>query len=208
MEYIVFDIETTGLDPIVSEIIQIGGIKVKDGIIVSEFSELIKPSVPISGFITGLTGITNEMVKDAEDEITVLTKFLGFIKGISYFMGHNIDDFDIPFINRRLEIHKLGKIRKETIDTLKIAKRKISFRKIENYKLDTLVNFFKINPDGLHRAVNDVKKTWEIYKKLQSYQDEIETCPRCGSSLRLMNGRYGKFIGCSGYPNCKYTQKY
>ena len=64
--FVVFDIETTGLDSLSNEIIEIGALKVKDGKVVDTFDHLIKPSHPISDFITNLTGITNEMVETAE----------------------------------------------------------------------------------------------------------------------------------------------
>lgn len=206
MEYIVFDIETSGLDPNINEIIEIGSIKIIDGVIIDEFSHLIKPINPIPDFITSLTGITNELVKDEEREVTVLQKFVEFSKEADHFLGHNIDEFDIPFLNKRLEINGLDKINKKTIDTLKIARNNISFKSVSNYKLDTLASFFNINSEFSHRAVYDAKKAWEIFKKLKDYKEEIEKCPICGYPLRMITGPYGKFIGCTGYPKCKYTR--
>lgn len=208
MEHIVFDIETTGLNPYSSEIIEIGAIKVRNGNIVDEFSELIKPTIPITDFITNLTGITNELVKTAQNEKKVLQDFIEFSKEAEVLLGHNIDEFDNPFINRRLEIHGIDKIEKKTVDTLKIARNNISFKKIENFKLDTLAKFFGIINSSTHRALYDAKTTWELYKRLKNYKDEVEKCPICGQPLKEREGLYGKFIGCTGFPKCKYTRNH
>ena len=95
-DYIVLDIETTGLDPEFDEIIEIGAIKVINGKIVDEFSELVKPSNAITPFISSLTGITNDMLKTAKNINQVLPKFLDFVKDMT-IVGHNVN-FDINFI--------------------------------------------------------------------------------------------------------------
>ncbi|MDF2700007.1 MAG: polC [Haloplasmataceae bacterium] len=208
MKYVVYDIETTGLDPNSSEIIEIGAIKIKDDNIIEEFSKLIKPTLLINEFITNLTGITNELVSKAQNEKVVLQEFNEFLKEAEIILGHNIDEFDIPFINRRLEIHGLDKIEKKTIDTLKLARNSISYKKIQNFKLDTLSEFFGIISYGSHRAIYDAKKSWEVYKKLKNYNDDVEKCPKCGNPLREVKGPYGMFLGCTGFPKCKYSRKY
>lgn len=95
-KYIAFDIETTGLDPMYDEIIEIGAIKIEDGKEIETFSTLIKPEYEIDEFITELTGITNEMVMDAPKINEVLPKFMDFIKD-SIILGYNVN-FDINFI--------------------------------------------------------------------------------------------------------------
>ena len=95
-KYIAFDIETTGLDPMYDEIIEIGAIKIENGKEIETFSTLIKPEYEINDFITELTGITNEMVQNAPKINEVLTRFMDFIKD-SIILGHNIN-FDINFI--------------------------------------------------------------------------------------------------------------
>lgn len=206
MNYIVCDIETTGLNPNIHEIIEIGAIKVRDEEIVDRFSALIKPIQPISDFITNLTGITNEMVENQPNEAEVLREFLSFIGDSKVLIGHNIDSFDFPFINRRLEVNGLPNIRKQTIDTLTLARERISFQNISNHKLETVARYFHISGVQSHRALEDVITTWEIFKKLSTYQEEIERCPKCGRALRKVNGRYGPFISCSGYPTCRYSR--
>ena len=67
--YVVFDLETTGLDSNYDEIIEIGALRVRNNKIVEQFTTLIKPEYPIDEFITELTGITNEMVNDSPNII-------------------------------------------------------------------------------------------------------------------------------------------
>lgn len=103
--YIVFDIETTGLNPKQDEIIEIGAVKIVNHQVVDTFSELIRPNQKISSFITQLTGITNEMVQEAKDIETVLAEFLLFIND-QILIGHNVQ-FDLSFIRFNFE-HYLG----------------------------------------------------------------------------------------------------
>ena len=81
-KYIAFDIETTGLDPMYDEIIEIGAIKIENGKEVEVFNTLVKPEYEIDEFISELTGITNEMVKESPSIDEVLPKFIDFIKTI------------------------------------------------------------------------------------------------------------------------------
>ena len=79
--FVSIDIETTGLDPELSKIIEIGAVKVKNGTIIDEYSRLVKPDVPIPDYIIRLTGITNEDVKSEESIGDVIPSFLDFIGG-------------------------------------------------------------------------------------------------------------------------------
>lgn len=208
MKYIVFDIETNGLNPRVDEIIEIAALKIADDNIICEFSKLIKPKLPINNFITNLTGITNEQVQNAENEAIVLQEFIDFTKDCEIFLGHNIDEFDMPFLNKRLEMNGLKKIVKKTIDTLKLARNKISYKSVKNFKLETLADYFGINNENAHRAKQDANISWQLYQKLQNFQEQIELCPSCGHPLRVINGPYGKFIGCTAYPKCRYKRSF
>ena len=76
--YVCFDLETTGLDPLYNEIIEIGALKVRDGKVAERFMEFIHPQEEISPMITNLTGITNEMVANARPADTVISDFLEF----------------------------------------------------------------------------------------------------------------------------------
>ena len=118
--YIAFDLETTGLDPEQNEIIEIGALKVRDGKVEERFMEFIRPCQPVSKTITDLTGITNEMVADAEDSKTVIPAFLEFC-GNDVLVGHNII-FDYSFMKNQAAILGYG-FEKQGVDTLRIARR-------------------------------------------------------------------------------------
>ena len=118
--YIAFDLETTGLDPMNNEIIEIGALKVRDGKVSERFMEFIKPQELISPAITGLTGISNDMVASARPARSVITDFIDFCEE-DILIGHNII-FDYSFTKctaarEGLPFEKMG------IDTLKIAKK-------------------------------------------------------------------------------------
>ena len=97
--YVVFDIETTGLDPYKDRIIEIGAIKLKGKEIIDEFSVFVNPEIDIPEEITRLTNITNDMVKDAEKVEEILPKFLEFCKNTTV-VAHNAK-FDVGFINQK-----------------------------------------------------------------------------------------------------------
>ena len=96
--YVVFDLETTGLDVENDNIIEIGALKVREGKVTDRFMEFLKPDMPISPMITGITGITNEMVKNARDTKTVIRDFVNFCED-HILVGHNIM-FDYKFMKK------------------------------------------------------------------------------------------------------------
>ena len=157
----VLDLETTGFKPENSEIVEIFILKVKDNVIIDEFYSMFKPNGRITN--SDIHGITNRKVrnsptiKEANDEI------INFL-GNSTLVGHNLDNFDLKFLN----YHLSKTLDNKTLDTLKIS-RKVLGDKVENHKLDTLAKYFGVNPPT-HQARDDVMATFEIYKKLLSIQ--------------------------------------
>jgi DNA polymerase III subunit epsilon len=214
-KYIVLDIETTGLDPKCEEILEIGAVKVVDGRIVEEFNQLIRPTKVISDFITNLTGITNEMVEDEALIDVVLADFIKFIGDTPCLIGHNIDRFDLPFIQMKVKECGLYLPVEQTIDTITLAKLAISREMIGSYRLDALCQHFQIDNIARHRAMGDVYATYELFQKylvphMNRYKtvEENEVCPKCGAGkMVLRNGMYGSFYGCSQYPKCRHTKK-
>jgi len=100
-DYVIFDIETTGLDCINDEIIELGAIKVKDNEIVEEFNYLINPKKELPEVIINITGIKDEDLKDKETIDVILPKFIKFI-GNYPLLAHN-NSFDLSFINEILK---------------------------------------------------------------------------------------------------------
>ena len=162
-KYIAFDIETTGLDPMYDEIIEIGAIKIENGKEIETFSTLIKPEYEINDFITELTGITNEMVQNAPKIDEVLPEFMNFIQD-SIILGHNVN-FDINFIYDNLINEDMHPIINDFIDTLRLSRRLLP--ELKHRRLSDLANYYNIDTTGSHRSLTDVRITIDIFKNLE-----------------------------------------
>ena len=101
-DYVVFDLETTGISCYNDQVVEISAVKVSKGQVVEEFTSLVNPKCPIPYRASMVNGITDEMVKDAPAFDKVLADFLGFI-GDHVLVGHNIHTFDMKFIYRDCE---------------------------------------------------------------------------------------------------------
>lgn len=159
-EFVVFDIETTGLSSINDKIIEIGAIKIKNQEIIDKFETFINPEIPISNFISKLTKITDEMVKDYPKIDKVLPMFLDFING-SVLVAHNAN-FDVGFIKAKSKLLGL-KIDNPVLDTLELSRHMYS--NLKNYKLDTVAEHLNVDLKNHHRAVDDAMATAEIFLK-------------------------------------------
>lgn len=158
---VVFDLETTGLDSEVNEIIEIGAVKIKNGVISERFSSFSKPDDEIPDEVIKLTGITNEMVSDAPKIENVINDFYNFTKGC-ILSGHNVLGFDIKFVRR--EGDKLGlNFDHRIIDTL--VEARTSGYKFSNFKLGTICKELNISLVDAHRAWNDALATAKVLLK-------------------------------------------
>ena len=119
--YIVIDIETTGLSSNYDDIIELAAIKICEDKIVDEFQSLVNPGYEIGPFITDLTGITNDMLNSAPRIEHILPKYLDFI-GDSVVVGHNVS-FDVNFIYDTEEYLDLGYFSNNHIDTRRNVER-------------------------------------------------------------------------------------
>lgn len=159
-EFIVFDIETTGLSSINDRITEIGAVKVKQGQLVDRFSELINPGIPIPDNIVKLTGITNAMVKDKETIKEILPRFLDFV-GNSPLIAHNAS-FDCGFI--RAKAGELGlTVSNVAIDTLQLSR--ILLPELKKHKLNIVCEHLGISLENHHRAADDAEATAEMMLK-------------------------------------------
>ena len=160
--YVVFDIETTGLDTNADEIIELGAVKIENGQIKEKFSTFVKPNKLIPFEVTELTGITNEMVQDAPPANMVLEEFYNFTRDC-ILCGHNIIGFDILFVKRIARECGID-FDNEIFDTLNLARR--SHLSVGNFKLGTIVKALGLTLEGAHRAWNDAYATAEVLLKL------------------------------------------
>ncbi len=162
-DYIIFDIETTGLDSSYDEVIEIGAIKVKNNKIVSKFNSLVKPKNEIDEYITELTGITNEMVKDAPTIEEILPDFMNYI-GNDILIGHNVN-FDINFIYDNLYRSKFDVLTNDFIDTMRISRKLLP--ELPHHRLIDLAKYFKIDSTNNHRSLKDCEITMNVYENLK-----------------------------------------
>lgn len=174
-EYIVLDLETTGLSPVDCEIIEIGAILYKQGKKAAEFSALIKPKVPISSFITNLTGISNVMVAKEKGIEEVLPKLKDFL-GAKVILAHNAN-FDVGFLRVAYE-RVLGEaFPNDYVDSMKISRK--LFPK-ERHRLQDVTARFGVRREGAHRSISDCIMTHEVYEAMRGY------CEREGISLAAL----------------------
>lgn len=156
--FICFDIETTGLSAARDKITEIGAVKVENGIITDKFSTFVNPEMPIPQKITQLTGITDEMVKDAPSQSEAVSAFLEFA-GDNVLVAHNAP-FDTSFIAKACE--DMGKEYNYTsIDTVAISRAILT--DIKNCKLDTVAKFLRLGEFNHHRATDDAEMLAKIF---------------------------------------------
>jgi len=159
--FVVFDIETTGLSPMKDEIIEIGAVKIEKGLITAQFSTFINPGFPIPYRITNLTGINDNMVKDAPNISEALPKFLNFC-GDSILVAHNAK-FDTGFIKNKAKSINI-KINNPILDTLALSR--LALPNLKRHRLNNIVKHFGISLENHHRALDDAYGTAEAFLKL------------------------------------------
>lgn len=160
--FVVVDIETTGLSPVSERIIEIGALRVRNGRVEEEFDTLLNPGRSVGSFITGLTGITDGMLESAPDTENALRAFLDFA-GEDVLMGHNIE-FDYSFLKKNMA--DIGEaFERHGIDTLRIARKHLS--QLEERSLAALCSYYGIENRRAHRACEDARATFELYRRLK-----------------------------------------
>ncbi len=163
-DYIVIDIETTGLEPGVDEITEIGAIKVVNRQIVDGFDRLVRINGNIPDQIVKLTDITASMLNDVgSEESEALKELKNFVDGLPV-IGHNIK-FDLSFLNYHLQKNGFSHISPETFDTVRLAKSRI--KNLKNYKLETLLLYLGCEKAQTHHALEDCFQTQFVFEKLK-----------------------------------------
>lgn len=161
-EFIAFDTETSGAYPIGSEIVEFGAVKWKDGKETGRYQTLLKPSRPMSDFIIGIHGITNEMVADAplmKDKIKEIREFFGE----SVLMAHHAP-FDLGFVAADFEKYKIAFPKNPVICTSLVSRKVI--HESPNHKLQTLIGVLGLERGSAHRAADDANAC--LYVGLES----------------------------------------
>ena len=157
-EFVVFDIETTGLSNKTCKITEIGAVKIKNGKVIDKYNTFVNPECPIPEEIVKLTSITDEMVADAPLISAVLPEFFDFI-GDRLLIAHNAD-FDTGFI--RAAANSLGlEFNNSYLDTVALS-RYIN-PELKNHKLDTIADYYELGNFNHHRACDDAEMLAMIF---------------------------------------------
>lgn len=170
--YVVLDTETTGLRAGHHALTELYAARINaEGEIQDEFHSLINPEQHIPSFITRLTGITNDMVKDSPKASQVIEDFNNFLRKDDVLVGHNIR-FDLNFLNHERTRVFDEPFSQQTMCTLLLARRVFANDPLYSYRLNMLAEYFSINTDGAHRAKQDVLMTIAVLQGLFTLMEE------------------------------------
>lgn len=186
--FICFDIETTGLSAARDKITEIGAVRVENGVITDTFSTFANPEMPIPQKITQLTGITDDMVKDAPSQSEAVGAFLEFA-GDNVLVAHNAP-FDTSFIAKACE--DMGREYNYTsIDTVAISRAILT--DIKNCKLDTVAKFLRLGDFNHHRATDDAEMLARIFINLcQRLTDDYGITKTNDINTKIAGGDFKK----------------
>lgn len=162
LNYVVVDIETTGLEPETNEIIEIAALKIEKGEVLDVFCSLINIHQPLPLEIIRLTQITDAMLSEGGEKTTVLKNFVDFVKN-SPLMVHNVE-FDIPFLSHHLQKTLGAELKNQTICTLKLSQKLLPG--LGSHKLGKVAEHFKISTPLTHRASGDVEITYQVWQRI------------------------------------------
>lgn len=168
-EYVVLDLEMTGLSAKTDQIIEIGAIKIKDNSVVETMECLVNPKCKIPTRVVELTGITDEMVQLGKDKDEAICELLDFIEGY-ILVGQNVG-FDFSFLKQWAVNHKRP-LEAKACDTLKLAR--VLLPAEQPKKLENLCQYFGIEREREHRALDDALETWKVFEKLKVLGASLE----------------------------------
>jgi DNA polymerase-3 subunit alpha (Gram-positive type) len=169
-DFVVFDIETTGLNPKTDHIIEIGAVKISNRKIVDSFSTFVHTDKKLPSRIIELTSITDDMLEGQPEINEALQAFLNFAKN-SVLVAHNAK-FDLGFIREKMRELKIEDFEISSLDTLELSKALI--KDVKNHKLSTLVKKLNINLLNHHRAVDDANAAAQLFLILLGKLEERE----------------------------------
>ena len=162
-DYVLFDLETTGLDTVNDQIVEISALKVAGGKIVDEYSTLVNPGIHIPYQASCINGITDDMVKDSP---TVEEAIRGFklFAGDEVLIGHNIIRFDMAFITRDVRTYLGKNMDNELVDTVILSRRLLP--ELDRHSLEALAAHYNVSYEGAHRALADCYINMKVYEHL------------------------------------------
>lgn len=179
-EYIVVDLEMTGLSAKTDQIIEIGAIKIKDHTLVDTYACIVNAHCSVPERITELTGITDEMVQNGIEREEAVSGLLDFIEGC-VLVGQNLN-FDYGFLKQWAVNHKRP-LEARACDTLKIARALLPAE--QSKKLSSLCEYFGIERQREHRALDDAMETWQVFECLMALAETNKSAEDGGAIERL-----------------------
>jgi len=163
IEFVAFDVETTGLSPVANRLVELSGVKFRLAEeSVDTFSTLIDPEDSIPPNVTAIHGITDEMVAGAPKAREVVPEFLNWAGENAVFMAHNAP-FDVEFMRVNIAKSNLPCPRNPVIDTLVMSRDLLL--ELRNHQLKTIVEHFDLPSAGFHRALADSMYVKEIFRR-------------------------------------------
>ena len=187
-EFVVLDVEAAHGRSLPPKIIEIGAYRVCSGQIVDEFQTLVNPELPVPAFITSLTGITNQMLRNAPTFPNVARDWLWFA-GDAILVAHNTA-FDLPLLNREIaRVFPGYRMRNLDLCTVKLARRLIP--DLDGHNLDSLATHFDIPITSRHRAAADAHATAQILIRLLSQLEDHGVPTLAAARVFSVNGAPG-----------------
>jgi DNA polymerase III epsilon subunit family exonuclease len=169
LDFVVVDIEATGAKMPPNRIIELGSYRIRGGRIVDNFTTLVNPEIPIPRFVAALTGISNEMVKQAPLFAEVAPKWLEFVED-AVLIAHNAP-FDTNFLNHEISrVYPGHRMINPHLCTVTLSRRAVPG--LANYRLETVANHFSISIVDRHRAGSDALATAEVFLRILARLEE------------------------------------
>jgi len=163
LDFVVVDVEATGAKTPPNRIIELGAYRIRHGRIIDNFLTLVNPELPIPRFVVALTGITNDMVKQAPVFAEVAPRWLEFVED-AVLIAHNAP-FDTSFLNHEISrVYPGHRMINAHLCTVKLSRRTVPG--LLNYRLDTVADHFSIPIFNRHRAGSDALATAEVFLHL------------------------------------------
>lgn len=159
IEFVAFDFETTGLNPAVDRIVELGAVRFQRGAIIAEFNELVNPGISIGADSARITGITDAMVADKPPVTDGLKRFTRFL-GQAVLMAHNAT-FDLGFLRAALQSAGMSGVDNQVIDTQLLAMK--AFPRQKSYALQNLADELKLPRKNAHRATDDAELCMRLF---------------------------------------------
>lgn len=187
-EFVVVDLETTGLAHATSTILEIGAVRIAGGCAVERFTTLVNPGMPVPAAITALTGIDDLLVRRAPPLGPAVAAFAGWLARhpAAPFVAHNAG-FDEGFVSRALDAHGLPPLARPVLCTRKLARRIVP--ELRRYGLDRLAAHYGVGFGGAalgrHRALGDAQVTAEVLLRLLARVQEDPAVRTLGDLLDL-----------------------